>query len=553
MRSFLILVRVQALALAHSLRPQGSRSWHGAARCLVALAYIALSAVIALYLALLGVALMSFGIADAIPAFAVAMGALGGAAFTFLKANGTLFGLNDFDLVMALPVPHRTVVAARSATLYVSAALTGALFALPLWAVYLLLVNPTPWAVLCCAVSLALAPAIPTALAVFLAFGISAAASRFRHANIAFVILSLAGLSVLLVAIYGFSFTANANGGEAMIAQIGGGLGAVREAIFSAWPPAGWVARACEDASPAALGAFIAASLAVPAIALEIVQRGYLSINAALTSGLRGRALSGEELRHRSARTATPFIALLRKEYRTLLGIPAYAFNCLFGYLLMIGIAVAASIIGLDALLASGAIEGVTLDTETYRAYAGIVANVLAWVFAFCAITSPSAACSLSIEGRSAWVCATAPVPARTILRAKLASNALPVAGALCASAVILLACSQVDPVGALQIVLTGFGAFYLMVNIGMAIDVRQPNYSWVSPNEVVKRGLPITVTVIGGMGLAFAGGAATVGLSLSVGALAGTLSNLAVGIAGIGAGELLFRHTCVGAHLYLS
>lgn len=552
MRSFLLLVRVQALALAYSLRSNNARSWHGAARVVISLAYIVLSIVMVLYLALLGIALMSFGIADAIPAFAVAVGALGGAVFTFLKANGTLFGLADFDLVMALPVPHRTVVAARSATLYASAAFLGALLALPLWAVYLLLVNSAPWAVLCCAVSLVLAPAIPTAVAVFLAFGVSAVASRFRHANIAFVVLSLVGLSVLLVVLYGFSFTANANGSEAALAQIEGGLGAAREAIFSAWPPAGWVARACEDASPAALAAFVAASLAVPALALEIVQRYYLRINAALTSGSRGSALSGEELRHRSARTATPFIALLRKEYRTLLGIPAYAFNCLFGYLLMIGIAVAAGIIGLDTLLASGAIEGVTLDTETYRAYAGIVANVLAWVFAFCAIASPSAACSLSIEGRSAWVCATAPVPARTILRAKLASNALPVAAALCASAVILLACSQVDPVGALQVVLTGFGAFYLMVNIGMAIDVRQPNFSWVSPNEVVKRGMPITVTVIGGIVIVFAGGAASVGLSLSAGALTGSLFNLAVGVVGIGAGELLFRHTCAGANLHL-
>ena len=117
MRSFLILMRMQLHALACSLMPHKRRF----STALTVLAGIALVGLAALYLVLLGITLISFGLEAAIPAFAVALSALAGVIFTFLKANGTLFGLADFDLVMSLPVPRRTVVASRVTALYASA------------------------------------------------------------------------------------------------------------------------------------------------------------------------------------------------------------------------------------------------------------------------------------------------------------------------------------------------------------------------------------------------------------------------------------------------
>ena len=67
-----------------------------------------------------------------------------------------------------------------------------------------------------------------------------------------------------------------------------------------------------------------------------------------------------------------------------------------------------------------------------YDAVSGIVTNLLPWAFVFCAIMSPSAACSVSMEGRSAWLMATAPLPVRTVLGAKLAANALARGGVAC-------------------------------------------------------------------------------------------------------------------------
>lgn len=543
MRSFLILMRVQLHALACSLMPHKRRF----STALTVLAGIALVGLAALYLVLLGITLISFGLEAAIPAFAVALSALAGVIFTFLKANGTLFGLADFDLVMSLPVPRRTVVASRVTALYASATLMGAIASVPLWAVYLVFASFSPWAVVCAVLSVLLAPAIPTALATFLAFGVSALASRFRHANLVYIVISLIAFTAIIVVLYGYSFSA----GEGDAEQLAGGLAAISGLLNLGWPPASWMGSAVVEGSVLGLGAFTATSIAIPALALEIMQRNYLAINAALTARVRARALTAGELRARTERAGSPFKALVLKEYRTLLGIPSYAFNCLFGYLFMLVIAVALSVIGLKEILLSGAVDGVEIGAAEYDAIAGFAVNLLPWFFVFCAIMCPSAACSISIEGKSSWICATAPLPQRVILGAKLASNAVPVAATIAVSALVLFASGQVDALGAACVLVTGFGGFFLMVNIGLSSDARKPNFSWTTPNDVVKRGFPIMIVVLGGMVLAFGGGALSFVISLNLGVIAGIAWNLGVGIVGAVAGWLIFRHTCRVATSY--
>ena len=137
-----------------------------------------------------------------------------------------------------------------------------------------------PWAVACAALSVLLAPAVPTAIATFLAFGVNALASRFRHANLVYIVISLIAFTALVVVLYGFSrspreWTATRH------EQLAGGLAAMSSLLSLGWPPAAWMGDAVANGSVAALAAFIGVSLAVPALALEIMQRNYLRINAA--------------------------------------------------------------------------------------------------------------------------------------------------------------------------------------------------------------------------------------------------------------------------------
>lgn len=86
----------------------------------------------------------------------------------------------------------------------------------------------------------------------------------------------------------------------------------------------------------------------------------------------------------------------------------------------------------------------------------GTIRLLLPWAFSFCGIMCTSSVISLSIEGRAAWLMATAPVSTRTMLGAKLASSAIPFGASLAIATTILVASEEATPLIALECLLVG-------------------------------------------------------------------------------------------------
>lgn len=555
MRSALILMRVQVLGLVNSLAPGMQQSTDRGKRvrrlALAAMGFMLFAALSAGYLFLTGIGLTTMGLASAIPALATLAGSIMGIVFAFTKTRGVLFGLRDFDHVMSLPISRRTIVATRLATLYGSAIVLAIIVMTPLYVAYFLDMPLSAGSIAAAALSPLLAPLIPVSLAIFAAFGITAVSARFRHANAAFIVLAMLLILGIVVVAYSFSFNLNTSSDDAALAMLGDLASSIDRGVCAIWPPAAWAASAVATGSLPPFALFVGASIAVPAFALEVIQRNYLALTSALAGGRASRRRASrrsgpaERAALDGASTSSPFIALAMKEVRTIVGIPAYAINCLFGYLFMVVIAGAIAIVGLQPLLGSGVIDGVQLTASEFNRAISIIMLLVPWAFTFCAAMSPTAACSVSLEGRSSWIMATAPLPARTILGAKLAVNALPVAALLAVCALICALSGQLNPLAACEVVLLGFGVFYFMVNVGLAIDAARPNFSWTSPNEVVKRGMPVMVCVLGGMVVMFGGIVGVLGLSYAVGPFAGHVLNIALGVAGALGGHAVFCRTC--------
>lgn len=552
MRAFLLLTRVQARGMLNSFVPVRSGVAQGKRRGRIALTvcgFLLLAALMMGYIAIIAWGFAKMGLARVLPVLAVAMGSLAGVAFTFLKANGTLFGYRDYDLVMSLPVSRRALVASRMATLIGSSAALALCAMLPACIVYFLTVPPQAPSIFAAIASLALAPLAPTALATLAAYAVTWIASRFHHANLAFIAL---GFAALLVFIGGsFALSTNANGSSPTeVLQELGQVGTVLESSIShLYPPAAWAAAAITEGSLASLAAFASFSLVVSSACLEIMQRRYIALNASLAARRR-KALPGytcaakASAAHGSSRARTPFWAIVHKELRTLIGIPAYAFNCLFGYIFTIGAALFLGVTGLQNFIASGSINGIDVTASQAAEMIGTIRLLLPWAFSFCSIMCTSSVISLSIEGRAAWLMATAPVSTRTMLGAKLASSAIPFGASLAIATTILVASEEATPLIALECLLVGLGAFALWVCLGMSIDVRSPNLSWMNPQDVVKRGAPVNVCILGGLVYTFAAGASVFGLSFSIGLGAGHIANIALGAVTLGLGVLIFRRT---------
>lgn len=513
------LLFLQARSLLYGLGLRGGR---GRARLLGAAALIALLAAVAVvYLWELGRGMAAAGAADAIPALAALAGSLSAVALVFVKAPGTVFGCRDYDLVAALPVPVRTVVLARTAPLYGFAVALSALLSAPLYAAYFTSAPASPASPAAIATAAAvsvLAPLAPAAVATLVSLALTSVAVRFRHAGAVQLVLS----ALLVVAVVAGSLAlGRASSGAddaAALVVMGDVAGALSAAVASAYPPVAWAAAAVREGSLAGLLAFATLSLALPALVTLALAACYPHANAVATSGPRRRAHAVAASRS----AASPLRALAVKELRRIGSMPFYAMNSCAGLILMVAAAVAIALFGVDALLASGVVDGARLDAQAVAAMRAQIGAALPWVFGFCGAMSLTAGPSVSLEARASWLMLTAPVGAGTVLGSKLLANLVLGGVAIAASAVALLA-GGTGPLLVLQCVVTAAGMLTGFAALALAIDASRPNLSWTTPAEVVKRGLPMMVGVLGGalaslgLGLLSATAAGSLGPAASV------------------------------------
>ena len=509
-RGLLPLLRLQVCALLYGL---GVRRGAGRLRVVGACALVALVAAVAVgYLWALGCGMVAAGAAGAIPALAALAGSLAVVALVFVKAPGTVFGCRDYDLVAALPVPVRTVVLARTAPLYGFGAVLSALLSAPLYVAYFSAVSPTPGAVATAVVVSVLAPLAPAAVATLASLALTSVAVRFRHAGAAQLVLSALAVAAVVVGSLTLGRASSGADDAAALAAMGDVAGALSAAVASAYPPAAWAASAVGEGSAAGFAAFVALSLALPALVTGALAARYPHANAVATSGPHRRAHAVAASRS----AASPLRALAVKELRRIGSMPFYAMNCCAGLILMVVAAGAVALFGADALLASGIINGVQLDARAVAALRGQIDAALPWVFGFCGAMSLTAAPSVSLESRASWLMLTAPVGAGTVLGSKLLANLVLGGVAVAASAVALLA-GGIAPLLVLQCVVTAGGMLTGFAALALAIDASRPNLSWTTPAEVVKRGLPMMVGALGGA-------LASLGLGLLSATAAGSL-----------------------------
>ena len=235
MKPFILLLKIQLLGLfginktLHADPAKAKRT--------LALAALVVAAVVlfaSAYSAGVAQGLVQIGLAEAVPLVAVLVGAIAGAVAAFLKTNGVLFGFKDYDLVMSLPVPTSSVVLSRIASLYAMSLLFGVLVMVPAFAVYASAAGVSAVGVACMALSIVLAPLLPLAAAVVLAVLIAAVSSRFKHANVAVIVLTLAAT---LAAVFGSFALSGQSDDLAALSALGAQLTGQLAAIF---PPAAW-------------------------------------------------------------------------------------------------------------------------------------------------------------------------------------------------------------------------------------------------------------------------------------------------------------------------
>ena len=509
MRAFVLLLKIQLLGLFginKALHADAARAKRTIG--LVALAVVALVAIVAAYVVSVAETLVSAGFIEYVPLMAVLVGAVAGAVAAFLKANGVLFAFKDYDLVMSLPVPTATVVLSRIASLYAMGAAFGLLVMVPAFAVYALHAGVSAMGVVCMALAVALAPLAPLALAVVLAALVAAASSRFRHASIFQVVLTMV-LLLAFLAVY-FLVIGQSGGDVNQLAAMGAQQMGVLSGIY---PPAAWASAGITQGNLAAFGAFAGVNVLAALVLVAVLTRAFVPVNVLLMATHARGSFSFEDGRGRA------------KEARLLLATPIYLLNGCMGYVLVV--------VGAAALLAMSKTGALPLD-QLPPELVPLLGQFVPWGLAFCVGIMSTTVASVSLEGSARWIMLTAPVPARTVLASKAALNLAFALPSVVVGGVLVAFAFPLGPVSLVSVFVVPLALVLFSTFAGLALDALRPRYDWTTPYEPVKRGMPVFVVAFGGMVI--------VGVGFAVTALAGAAGSLVLAVVVATASLVLFR-----------
>lgn len=520
MRSFILLLKIQLLGMFginKTLHAEPARAKRALA--LAALVVVAAVAIAATYSSGMAQSFVQMGMPEAVPLVAVLVGAVAGAVAAFLKTNGVLFGFKDYDLVMSLPVSTSPVVLSRIASLYAMSLVFGLLAMVPAFVVYAANAGVSATGVACMALSLVLAPLLPLAAAIVLAVLIAAVSSRFKHANIMVIVLTMA--ATLAVVFGSLALSGQADDPTAM-AALGAELTRQLAAVF---PPAAWATAGIVEGDLAAFSAFAAANLAAAGAVLALVVRLFVPVNSLLMSSRPNGTFSFDG--KGAAAAGTPLRALMAKEARLLVATPIYLMNACIGYVLVLVAGIAAAV---------GTATG-TMSLEALPAeLVPLLGAAVPWGLAFCCAISSSTAASVSLEGSARWLMLTAPVPARTVLGAKAAVNLVAGVPLVLVSAVLIAVSLPLDALSVAALFAVPVSACLLATFLGLALDARHPRYDWTTVYEPVKRSMPVMVVVVAGM--------LAVALGMAAALTLGSAASLLVAAALAAASAVLWRTT---------
>lgn len=476
-----ILFRVQWMGLTglnKARRSGDAREKRRAAGGIVAVVLV--GAMFVFYAAMLAVAFCRQGLGSLLPALTVALSSVIIFAFTLLRGSSMLFAVQDYDIVMSLPVSRRDIVTARLLCSYLLNLLFALVIAVPVMIVYFAMEGFSFGVLGTIALAVAAAPLLPLAAAVAVGTAVSALTARLRYKNLLQTLLGVAVFVAVMVASFSFSFSAEPGAGADMNALY-------RMLVGKIYPPALLVGMTLAEGAAWGVFAFAGISLAAAAVLVWVVAAFYTKISTALLSRAAGTAYRAKDVRAGSA-----FRALVRREFKRLFSSSGVLLNGVTGALLLLLAAVALLFVDLHTLF--------EIPPEGTGVLGDAVAYMGAGILIMLAGMSSPAASALSLEGRARGILFSMPVSARQILLAKAVPTVIIDATAGLAFAAVLCAKIGAGAPGWAVLLATAL-LFPLLVGLGGCfLNFKFPKYDWTVETQAVKNSIPVLIAVFGAL-----------------------------------------------------
>lgn len=488
MNKTLVLLRLHMSDLWGINRLRHSEDKRGRRR-LVGMTVLAvlLTPIFMLYIVGAAIGLTALGLEAYIPAVMALLSALLIVFTTFMKSSTLLFGGNDHDILDALPVSGRSVLASRILTIYIHQLPFSLLMMLPALIVYAVFTHPSAIFYILMPPLTLILPLVPIVLASIIGALLTWLGSHFRHKSLATAILSLLLFTALILGPTFLSYQAEniVEGGD--LTALSEAMAASLEGFIGIYPPAAWFSESL-NGNVVSLACFLLASAAVFALFVVVLDRYGAPLRQAVTS----KGSAGRQARASDFKSSSAFMALYKKELKRLFSSSLYLMNTATGGLLAILFSVLIFFVPVDSLFAS---FGYAADASTAP-----ITVIAALFLSFSLSIMSTTSATISLEGRNVWLLQSLPLSTRTVLNAKGAVDLTVKLPCVVIAAVLFTIGLKLDITAFLTFLVVPAVYSLFSSQVGLMMDVRKPNYAWTNEAQVVKQGMSVLFTMLVGM-----------------------------------------------------
>ena len=400
------------------------------------------------------------------------------------KTSSLLFNSTDDNLMFSLPIKKRTVLFIRIFKFYVFELLYNSLFLLPAMVVYATKVNVNWEYYLVSFIALLLLPIIPVALACVIGAIISGTSSKFKHKNLAQIIIT----TIFLVFVFYISFNL-----QNVVKNLAEKAQSFNSIITKIYYPAGAYIKLVTNFNIKDLLLFITIHLGIFVVTIWALGNTYFKIN----SKVKNVKVSKKNTKY-SIKTNKPVVALIKKELNRFANSPVFVTNAAFGLVLYL-IACIAIAFKYNSIMAMLSEQMYNISIGDIKSY---IPLVLFGCICFGSLMSSITSSMISLEGKSFNILKSLPVKTFTIINAKILTAVIIMIPFFIIGDLIMFIRFTFNIEEMLIILAASVVLPLVAETLGIIVNLKYPKMDAQNDTQVVKQSMSSMVAVFLGMAM---------------------------------------------------
>lgn len=405
--------------------------------------------------------------------FGTGIGAVFALLMTITKAYTCLFKAKDFDLLVSMPIPTKTILLSKLLCLSIFSYASFAVFFVPAVIVWNILYGFNALICFYGLIMLIFTPMAIITVCSVLSYLVNRALAKFKYQQAVKSVFSIIFFVVYIAAVFGLSFISGSSTGdaendtEAAIALCKN-LSNVFSKVFY---PTNFYLDAVNN-KPLFFVIFLVASIAIFALFVWYVGKHFVSANLASKQNYTNKNYKYVEQKMNS-----PFKALVKKELKTLFSSLTYLINSIVGPLMSVIITVALCTTFKN------------INDPDLASFNSLLPVILVLTSCYSLGLVPSTACSINFEGKRLWILKSAPIKTEDILKAKLMTFMIITTPVIIINGVVMNILIEMNVIIRILVFVIPFILTMFYGLEGLLVNTKSYRLNWNTEAEAIKQG----------------------------------------------------------------